>query len=197
MPTPQQAIFAKLHSELLKPLGFRKVSTRSELAAGPLHQAVVCLSSRFNSSLSINFTIELRVGHDAFFHLYRPGEPFSGLGEKSFMPLLSWRLSNENATIDKWWNLRGMSEVEEVQEEVLQAFRSQGLPALEQTRTVEGIVRFCGSSSYRGDFVAWSWAMHHLGQVAEARALVQNVIDTATHEHVQTRARNWLTRLNT
>ena len=196
MPTPQQLIFAKLHSELLKPLGFRKVSTRSEVTAGQLHQAVVCHSSRFNSSFDIDFTLELRVGHEAFFHLYRPGEAFPGLGEKSFMPLLSWRLTEENSSNDKWWHLRGMNEVEEVQEEVLQLFRSQGLWALEQTRTIEGIVSSCSTSSFRNNFIAWSWALHQLGQVAKARAVVHDAIHSAPHENARTYARNWLTKLD-
>ena len=196
MPSPQETIFSALHSELLKPLGFRKTSTRSELSLSPLHQAVACHSSRFNSSQEIEFTLELRVGHEGFLHLYQPGAAFPGLGEKSFMPLLSWRLTEDASLNDKWWHLRGGTELEAVREEVLRTFRAQGLPALQQTRTVEGIVEFCKSRPLRSHFQAHSWALYHLGRNTDARAVVQEAIRLAPHENARTHARSWLAKID-
>src|ERR1700751_682828 len=97
-------LFSRLHSELLKSRGFKKVGNRSERKIGKLHQAIVLFSSRFHSAENMDFTLEYRVSHEDFFHLYFPDIAFPGLSEK-FMPLLSWRRVPGVFHPDPWWHL--------------------------------------------------------------------------------------------
>lgn len=192
---PQSELFQCLHAEVLKRIGFRRQSTRSERALGPLHQAVVCVSSRFNSLESIDFSLELRVGHEAFFRLFQPGKPFPGLNEK-FGPLLSWRLRDPITGNEKWWHLSGSADLKRTSDEVIECFKQQGLPTLEQTKDVPGIIAFCRSSTDWSYFRAHSWSLYHLGHVERAHSIVDEAIKNAPHANARNAARDWRIRIS-
>jgi hypothetical protein len=83
-----------------------------------------------------------------------------------------------------------------VQADVLHTFRAQGLPALDQTQSVEGVVQFCSARPARSFFQAHSWALHCVGRRAEAAMVVQAAIDSAPHENARRHALDWLAKLD-
>ena len=191
----QLEVFRRLHASLLKPRGFRKVSAHSERAVGHVHQAVACFSSRFNTSERATFTLEFRVSHEAFFHLYYPGKQFPGLGEKSFMPLVTWRPTEPHTNAERWWVIESTHDAEDVEASAIQYLEAEGLQILERTQTVEGIVEFCKSMLEFRRYQPHSWALYFLGRNAEARAVIEAAVQNAPHENARKVAHAWLVRL--
>jgi hypothetical protein len=194
MRNPQTELFAQLHLELLKPGGFRKTSSRSERSFGSLHQAVVCFSSRFNSATSYSFTLECRVGHEAFFHMLQPGKAFPGLFG-AVMPMLSWRPRDPVDGGEIWWDASGSVDVRELKPHLLDVARRQVLPDLELTRSLEGIVEFCAVSNDWFHFRPRSWALNTLGNERKAREVIDKAMASAPHSSARGLAEEWATKL--
>jgi hypothetical protein len=178
----------------LKPCGFRKTSNRSERSFGSLHQAVVCFSSRFDSATSHSFTLERRVGHEAFFQILQPGKAFPGLSG-AMMPMLSWRPRDLAHGGDVWWDVSGSVDVHELEHRLFDVAKRQVLPDLELTKSLEGIVDFCAVSTDWFHFRPCSWALHKIGNERRAREVIDNAIASAPHASALKLAEDWATRL--
>jgi len=194
MPKVQEKIFSTLHVCYLKSLGFRKRSARSERAVGKLHQAVVCLSSRFNSDDDVSFTLEVRLAHEDYFHLFRPAVPFPGLGEH-VMPLWTFRPKDPEHGGEKWWNYRKDEEIQDFMTEVSMIWKSQLLPLIEQTSTLGGFIDRCMCNSALLNFQPLSWALLYSGKRNEAEDIVKAAINEAPHENARQFAISWHQKL--
>lgn len=190
MPRIQDEIFSAFHRKYLKQLGFQKRSSRSERAIGKLHQCVACFSSRFNSADEVKFTLEVRLNHEDYFHLFRPRVTFSGMGE-SLAPLWHGRPKNlANAGV-KWWQYKKGSDIEGILVEIGKTWQHELLPLIQQMSTLEGLIDYCRAEPYWDAFQPLSWALSHSDRANEARDVIAGAISNAPHENARQFAIQW------
>ncbi len=160
-------LFAELHEQFLRPLGYRRRARRSEAVAPEgIALSVSLESSRWNTSERIDFGIDLQARHSAYV-----GGLLMNIGLRRYVdpPRQRWSVDEENSEAV-------------VCKEVEQAFSSAAVPLLKRMSTFEGLAALCAEFGPIRFFESHCWCLLRAGKTEQAIKVLEDAVLNAPHD---------------
>lgn len=179
----RDSVFVDLHSNVLKPLGFRKRGHRSILNHGPSFLTVYLRASRWSSKAEATFWIDVQVFRIDWFALLWGPKPFPGPTEGT-PSLVSEELSRMLSPSMHALVINTATDAREMAESLCDAMITKAWPLLHGCSTLEGILSYYESRKITDDSALSAAAVCILlGREEKAKQLVEIAKECAPHSN--------------
>lgn len=178
----RDTIFAELHRNLLKPLGFRKKGHWSILNEGAIFRTVYLRASRWSSKSDAPFWIDIQVFHSEWFSLMFGPKVFPGPGEGT-PSLVSEELKTMILPNIVTFKIDDTTDVGELTESLSAGLTNYAWPLLQECASLEGVLSYYRSRNVDNQALSAAAICVLLNRKAEAQEFFKIAKETAPHEN--------------